>query len=108
MAKVPRKSQPLLNEEVPLRSRARKASDPKQPKLLIDPMPLRIEPCKPVLKLTPPRGNQWAYEIKWDGYRVALYVDHSNVRGEKRRKISRSPAAFFTRLLPWLFKWLIL
>jgi bifunctional non-homologous end joining protein LigD len=33
-----------------------------------------------VLKLTPPRGSHWAYETKWDGYRVAVHVDHSNVR----------------------------
>jgi bifunctional non-homologous end joining protein LigD len=41
---------------------------------------MRIEPCKPVLKLAPPTGSNWIYEIKWDGYRVAVHVDHSNVR----------------------------
>jgi len=43
-------------------------------------MPDRIEPCLALLKHKPPVGPQWAFEVKWDGYRVAVHLDHGNVR----------------------------
>ncbi|MGO7308825.1 non-homologous end-joining DNA ligase [Rhizobium ruizarguesonis] len=82
MAKVPRKSSQalLLEPSAPLRGRARKPRDPKQPQLSIDPMPARVEPCLALLKQKPPSGPEWFYEIKWDGYRVAVHVDIGGVK----------------------------
>ncbi len=45
-----------------------------------DPMPLRIEPCSPVLVKDPPYGPQWVHEIKWDGYRVHVHAENGHVR----------------------------
>ena len=40
-----------------------------------DPMPIRVEPCLALLVPRPPRGPEWAFEVKWDGYRLAIHVD---------------------------------
>lgn len=82
MTKPPRqKSQPLLREtDAPIRSRPRKPRDPAQPQLPFDPMPDRIEPCLALLKAKPPSGPDWIYEIKWDGYRVAVHIEPNAVR----------------------------
>jgi len=82
MTKPPgKKTQPLLgNSEAPLRSRARKPRDPKQPILPFDLMPDRVEPCLALLVSKPPRGPQWAYEVKWDGYRLAIHIEPNRVR----------------------------
>jgi bifunctional non-homologous end joining protein LigD len=80
MTKPPR-SKPLLQDaNASVKGRARKKRDPQQPQLRLDPMPDRIEPCLALLKATPPKGNGWAFEIKWDGYRLAVHVEPSRVR----------------------------
>jgi bifunctional non-homologous end joining protein LigD len=77
----PPKSKPLLREaDQPLRSRPRKPRDPAQPNLPLDPMPARIEPCLALLKQKPPKGDQWAFEVKWDGYRLAVHIEPKGVR----------------------------
>jgi bifunctional non-homologous end joining protein LigD len=43
-------------------------------------MPARVEPCLAVLKSKPPEGDGWSYEIKWDGYRLAVHIELSGVR----------------------------
>ncbi len=43
-------------------------------------MPGRIEPCLATLKSKPPEGDDWSYEIKWDGYRLAVHIELSGVR----------------------------
>lgn len=43
-------------------------------------MPARIEPCLALLKSVPPKGRDWAFEIKWDGYRLAIHVEPSGIR----------------------------
>jgi bifunctional non-homologous end joining protein LigD len=43
-------------------------------------MPTRIEPCLAKLVPRPPRGSQWSFEIKWDGYRLAIHIDSGKVR----------------------------
>lgn len=43
-------------------------------------MPDRIEPCLALLKTSPPSGLDWIYEIKWDGYRLAVHVEPDAVR----------------------------
>ncbi|MGO7022907.1 non-homologous end-joining DNA ligase [Rhizobium johnstonii] len=80
MAKTP-KSKPLLRDaDKPVRSRPRKPRDPAQPSLPLDPMPDRIEPCLALLKAKPPKGDDWTYEIKWDGYRLSVHVEPTGIR----------------------------
>jgi bifunctional non-homologous end joining protein LigD len=43
-------------------------------------MPDRIDPCLALLKPKPPKGRQWAFEVKWDGYRLAVHIEPSGVR----------------------------
>jgi bifunctional non-homologous end joining protein LigD len=81
MAKRPPKSIGLQTEpDQPLKSRASAARDPRQPRLPFDPMPDRIEPCLALLASKPPTGDDWAFEIKWDGYRLAIHIEPTKVR----------------------------
>ncbi|WP_348632732.1 hypothetical protein [Rhizobium sp. NXC24] len=82
MTKSLRKSsKPLLaRSELQLRSRPRKRRDPDQLQLLLDPMATRIEPALALLKPKPPKGPEWLYEVKWDGYRLAVHVEPDRVR----------------------------
>ncbi|MBY5406596.1 non-homologous end-joining DNA ligase [Rhizobium leguminosarum] len=82
MTKPPRKPpKPLLGEaDALLRSRPRRRRDPAQPNLPLDPMPDRIDPCLALLRPKPPKGPQWAFEVKWDGYRLAIHIAPSGVR----------------------------
>ena len=43
-------------------------------------MPARIEPCVAMLVDKPPKGPQWIFEVKWDGYRLAVHVEPGRVR----------------------------
>ncbi|WP_104668182.1 non-homologous end-joining DNA ligase [Ensifer adhaerens] len=49
-----------------------------------DPMPRRIDPCVATLVDKPPKGPEWAFEVKWDGYRLALHVAPGEVRAITR------------------------
>ena len=82
MTKRPRKpTRPLLVEDdLPLKSGRVRKRDPKQPELPFDPMPERIEPCLAKLAQKPPHGEEWSYELKWDGYRLAVHVEPAGVR----------------------------
>jgi bifunctional non-homologous end joining protein LigD len=82
MTKPPRKpTKPLLiDESLPLQSRPVRRRDPEQPRLPFDPMPDRVEPCLALLKANPPHGPEWSYEIKWDGYRLAVHIEPGQVR----------------------------
>ncbi|MDR9809551.1 non-homologous end-joining DNA ligase [Rhizobium hidalgonense] len=82
MTKPPGKpSQPLLGDvDTPLRSKPRRRRDPAQPQFSLDPIPARIDPCLALLKPRPPKGPQWAFEVKWDGYRLAVHIEPSGVR----------------------------
>ena len=53
---------------------------PGNPNLNLAPMPGWIEPCLPTLVDKVPTGDQWLYEVKWDGYRVSLYIERGNVK----------------------------
>jgi bifunctional non-homologous end joining protein LigD len=48
--------------------------------LFADPMPERIEPCLALLQGKPPSGPDWAFEVKWDGYRLAIHIVGKRVR----------------------------
>jgi bifunctional non-homologous end joining protein LigD len=52
---------------------------PEQPALAFDPMPDRVEPTLALLKQRPP-ADGFAWEIKWDGYRVHVHIEHGRVR----------------------------
>ncbi|WFU07438.1 non-homologous end-joining DNA ligase (plasmid) [Rhizobium sp. CB3171] len=83
MTKRPRspRSKPLLlDNSRPLQSRPIRKRDKAQPALPLDPMPRRVEPALALLKQRPPAGDQWQWEIKWDGYRLAVHIEHSGVR----------------------------
>lgn len=43
-------------------------------------MPNRFEPCLALLKPTPPKGDDWLFEVKWDGYRIAVHIELGKVR----------------------------
>ncbi|WP_184656116.1 non-homologous end-joining DNA ligase [Rhizobium soli] len=64
-----------IEPDAPLRGGRRKPRDPAQPQLPLDPMPARVEPCLALLASKPPEGPAWGYEVKWDGYRVAVHVE---------------------------------
>ena len=80
MTKPPR-SKPLLRDtDAPIRSQPRRKRDPAQPDLPFDPMPSRVEPCLALLKPKPPTGPDWTFEVKWDGYRLAVHIESGRIR----------------------------
>ncbi|CAH1672586.1 DNA ligase (ATP) [Hyphomicrobiales bacterium] len=48
--------------------------------LFSDPMPDRVEPCLARLASKAPAGADWAFEVKWDGYRLAVHIERRHVR----------------------------
>lgn len=81
MTKPRKPSKTLLRRtEEPLLSLPRRRRDPTQPQLPLDPMPARVEPCLALIKKRPPKGQQWAFEVKWDRYRLAIHIGPSGVR----------------------------
>jgi DNA ligase D-like protein (predicted ligase) len=45
-----------------------------------DPLPDWVEPQLTQLVESPPAGDRWAHEIKYDGYRIHVRLDHGIVR----------------------------
>lgn len=43
-------------------------------------MPDRVEPALAQLRAKPPQGSEWSWEVKWDGYRLAVHIEPSGVR----------------------------
>jgi len=70
----------LAASEHVIQSNRLQKRNPRQPDLPFDPMPLRIEPCLALLKPRVPTGPDWLFEIKWDGYRLAVHIDPNDVR----------------------------
>jgi bifunctional non-homologous end joining protein LigD len=54
-------------------------ADTRQFELFDEPMPAWVEPCKPTLINVPPQGETWLHEIKWDGYRLSVYLENGSV-----------------------------
>ena len=52
----------------------------RQAVLRFDPMPDRVEPCLAQLSPKAPDGPEWAFEVKWDGYRLAIHIERGKVR----------------------------
>jgi len=48
--------------------------------LFADKMPARTEPCLALLQPKALEGPDWAFEVKWDGYRLAVHRDDRGVR----------------------------
>jgi bifunctional non-homologous end joining protein LigD len=81
MRRSSKSAAPLLAPSEPaIRSPRLRQRDPRQPDLPFDPMPQRIEPCLALLKPKAPAGQNWLFEIKWDGYRLAVHIDRRDVR----------------------------
>jgi bifunctional non-homologous end joining protein LigD len=47
-------------------------------------MPKSIQPMLATLADSPPSGEQWLYEIKWDGVRALCFIDNGKLRIESR------------------------
>jgi len=47
-------------------------------------MPTAITPMKSFLAERPPKGDDWLFEIKWDGVRAICYIDEKSVRMASR------------------------
>lgn len=58
------------------RASSRKPPDTPPP----DPMPARVDPCLAKLFDKPPTGPEWAFEVKWDGYRLAVHIEPNRTR----------------------------
>jgi bifunctional non-homologous end joining protein LigD len=50
-------------------------------------MPANIEPMKAAIGDKPPNGDDWFFEIKWDGVRAVAFIDHEDVRLQSRSGI---------------------
>jgi bifunctional non-homologous end joining protein LigD len=44
------------------------------------PMPSAITPMKAALAKTPPRGDEWLFEVKWDGVRAICFIEQESLR----------------------------
>ncbi len=47
-------------------------------------MPTDIDPMKAAIAERPPRGEDWLFEVKWDGVRAIAFVDREEVRLQSR------------------------
>ncbi|PDT34001.1 MULTISPECIES: non-homologous end-joining DNA ligase [Sinorhizobium] len=61
-------------------AKSRIAPSRRPPTVPPDPMPARVDPCLAMLVDRPPPGPDWAFEVKWDGYRLAVHIEPSRVR----------------------------
>jgi bifunctional non-homologous end joining protein LigD len=75
-----RRSKSLLHDDHVAKSKPRKARDPAQPNLPFDAMPGRVEPALALLRKKAPVGLEWAFEVKFDGYRLAVHIEPGGVR----------------------------
>ncbi|MFL4983676.1 MAG: DNA ligase D [Xanthobacteraceae bacterium] len=64
---------------VALRRRVRGLSVASVPGARRAPLPGFIAPCDPILREQAPTGDEWAYEIKADGYRAQVHLNEGKV-----------------------------
>jgi bifunctional non-homologous end joining protein LigD len=74
------RSKPLLHGDQVAKSRPKKPRNPAQPHLPFDKMPQRVEPALALLKPKAPTGPDWAFEMKFDGYRLAIHIEPKCIR----------------------------
>src|SRR4051812_6299230 len=88
MARVPSKPlRPRTRATIPdsVSSKPISKPDVRQAALPLDPMPAWQEPCLAKLVDKPPVGARWAFELKWDGYRISLRMEGGKVTILTRR-----------------------
>ena len=51
----------------------------------LEPMPGGLEPMRATPAAEPPRGDGWAFEVKWDGVRALAFADAAEVRVSQGR-----------------------
>ena len=79
-APLPRRGQPRGAGRA-ARARRRRARPARGRRRAVQPsaapmtLPLSRAPMKAVIGTLPPEDENWAYEIKWDGYRTLAFVD---------------------------------
>jgi bifunctional non-homologous end joining protein LigD len=44
------------------------------------PMPTAITPMKAAITAVPPPGDEWLFEVKWDGVRAICFIENESVR----------------------------
>ena len=71
-------------KEVSQRAGIRQALRDRLPGAVRAPMPEAIVPMKALLTETPPKGDEWLFEIKWDGVRAICFIDDQVVRMSSR------------------------
>lgn len=69
-----RRADDTVSDRVGGRALVAKRGDALQAGLFDAPLPRWIKPCLPTLVEKPPTGPHWVHEIKWDGYRISVYV----------------------------------
>src|SRR5262245_13407469 len=47
-------------------------------------MPAAIEPMTAQIGDRPPRGDEWLFEVKWDGVRAVAFLEDEEVRLQSR------------------------
>jgi bifunctional non-homologous end joining protein LigD len=47
-------------------------------------MPASVEPMKAMIADRPPRGDDWLFEVKWDGVRAIAFIEREEVRLQSR------------------------
>jgi bifunctional non-homologous end joining protein LigD len=48
------------------------------------PLPATLEPMSATLAEKPPRGDEWLFEVKWDGVRAIAFIEAEEVRLQSR------------------------
>ncbi|HEY0434744.1 MAG TPA: DNA ligase D, partial [Chitinophagaceae bacterium] len=69
-------------------------------------MPKNISPMLATLVDTPPQGDDWKFEIKWDGYRALAYLDGSGVdiRSRNNKSFNEKFYPVYDALRGWKVK----
>ena len=50
-------------------------------------MPASLEPMTAMLADHPPRGDEWLFEVKWDGVRALAFVENEEIRLQSRNGV---------------------
>jgi bifunctional non-homologous end joining protein LigD len=78
---APRRAASPRGGAAPAPAPERKHTDPRTIKgASAAPMPTAITPMKAGLTTNVPHGDEWLFEIKWDGVRAICFIDHGTVR----------------------------
>jgi bifunctional non-homologous end joining protein LigD len=68
----------------PAKRATKKADDTKRSSAPRAEMPSAIEPMTATLAERPPRGEDWLFEVKWDGVRAIAFVEREEARIQSR------------------------